>query len=71
MARPRKEGKYVNFYMAADVCAALEKFSEETGLTKTMAMERALKKYIEASHGYTVIDGVQKPNVTFEEYLRQ
>ena len=69
MPRPKKDGKYINFYMDLDVFRALEKFSEVNGMTKTMVMERALKQYIEASNGYTVKDGVQKPNVPFEEYL--
>ena len=71
MARPRKDGKYINFYMASDVFSALERFSEEHGMTKTMVIERALKQYIEASNGYTIRDGVQRPNVSFEEYLNK
>ena len=71
MARPRKDGKYINFYMASYVFNALDRFAEERGMTKTMVMERALKLYIEASNGYTVRNGVQKPNVSFEEYLNE
>ena len=43
MARLRKDGKYINFYMVSDVFSALERFSEEHGMTKTMVMERASK----------------------------
>lgn len=71
MARPKKDGKYINFYMDAEVFAALEKFTDETGLTKTMAMERALKQYIELSGGYAIKNGKPVPNKPFEEYLNK
>lgn len=71
MARPKKDGKYINFYMDADVYAALEKYTEETGLTKTMTMERALKQYIELSGGYAIKDGKPIPNVSFDEYINK
>ncbi len=71
MARPKKDGKYINFYMDAEVYAALVKFSEETGLTKTMTMERALKQYIESSNGFTIKKGKPVPKVSFEKYLTQ
>jgi len=71
MARPKKDGKYINFYMDAEVYAALVKFSEETGLTKTMTMERALKQYIESSNGFIIKNGKLIPKVSFEKYLTQ
>ena len=46
MARPKKDGQYVNFYMDRDVFEMLEKFSKDFGLTKTVIMERAVKQYI-------------------------
>ena len=69
MARPKKEGKFVNFYMDAGVYAGLVKFSEETGLTKTMTMERALKQYIELSNGYSIKDDKPVPSIPFDEYI--
>ena len=47
MSRPKKEGQYVNFYMDRSVFELLEQFSKETGLTKTVIMERAVKQYID------------------------
>ena len=47
MARSKKDGRYVNFYMSSDVFEMLEKFSEDSGLTKTMIMERAVRQYID------------------------
>ncbi len=45
MARAKKNGKYVNYYIDATVVERLEQYCEETGLTKTMALERILKAY--------------------------
>ena len=47
MSRPKKEGQYVNFYMDRSAFELLEQFSKETGLTKTVIMERAVKQYID------------------------
>ena len=69
MARPKKAGRYINFYMDVEIYAALEKYTEETGLTKTMAMERALKQYIELSGGYALKNGKLIPNVPFDKYI--
>ena len=46
MARPKKEGRYVNCYMDNTVLDKLKKYCEETGLTKTVAMERILDKFL-------------------------
>ena len=46
MARPKTEGRYVNCYMDNTVLDKLEKYCEETGLTKTVAMERILDKFL-------------------------
>lgn len=48
MARPKmKESKAVNINMDIAVLEKLEKYCEETGLTKTVAIERILKQYLE------------------------
>ena len=48
MARPKsKESKAVNINMDITILQALEKYCEETGLTKTTAIERILKQYFE------------------------
>lgn len=46
MARPKKDGKYVNFYMNSELLKRLEKYCEETGLSKTTAIERFIAKGI-------------------------
>ncbi len=45
MARAKKDGKYVNYYVEAAIVERLEQYCEETGLTKTMALERILKGF--------------------------
>lgn len=45
MPRPKKDGRYFNCYMNNKVLNDLEKYCEETGLTKTMAIERILAQY--------------------------
>ena len=48
MARPKsKESKAVNINMDVTVLQDLEKYCEETGLTKTVAIERILKQFFE------------------------
>ena len=51
MSRPKKDGRYFNCYMSSDVLESLEKYCKETGLTKTMAIERILGKYFEGYFG--------------------
>lgn len=59
MARPKKDGRYVNFYMNNTVCDALTCFAEESGLTKTMVMEKAVKYYVESKHHMTMTDYIE------------
>jgi len=45
MARAKKDGQYINCYLEREVVETLEQYCDETGLTKTVAIERILKKY--------------------------
>lgn len=48
MARPKsKESKAVNINMDITILQELEKYCEETGLAKTVAIERILKQFFE------------------------
>ncbi len=47
MARSKKDAKILNIRMDLDVYEELEKFCEETGLTKTTATEKILHKFFE------------------------
>ena len=44
MPQNKKDGKYVNIYMDADLHDRLMSYCEKTGLTKTKAMERFIEK---------------------------
>ena len=47
MARQKKDGKLVNFYMDVKLVEELEKYCEETGMSKTTAVERFIKEGLE------------------------
>ena len=47
MARDRKESKNLNFRLAKSVSDPLDRFCEETGMTKTTAVEKILSSYFE------------------------
>ncbi len=47
MARPRKESKLLNIKLAAEVNEQLEQFCEESGMTKTTAVEKILGQFFE------------------------
>lgn len=47
MARPKKDGTYLNVCIETDIYERLEKLSEESGQSKTFAVERALVAYMD------------------------
>ena len=47
MSRTKKDAKMLNVKLAKDVSDELEKFCEETGITKTIAVEKILHQYFE------------------------
>ncbi len=47
MPREKKDSKSFNINLATKTYEALERFCEETGLTKTMATERILDRFFE------------------------
>ena len=47
MARPKKEGKAVSLLMDIDLFEQLEEYCEKTYLSKTAAIEKALKMMFE------------------------
>lgn len=48
MAKPRKNGTYLNVCIDTDIYEKLEQVCESAGQTKTVAVERALSAYLEA-----------------------
>ena len=47
MARAKKDGKRINFYMKTAISDLLDLYCDEVGQTKTEATERILKLYLE------------------------
>lgn len=47
MARQKKDGTYLNVRIETAIYERLEEFSEESGQSKTFAVERALTVYMD------------------------
>ena len=46
MARQKKDGERFSCYLRKDIVELLSKYSEETGIPKTVVVEKALLKYL-------------------------
>ena len=46
MARAKKDGVFINYYIKKEIKENLDKYCEEVGQTNTMAVERILEKYL-------------------------
>ena len=47
MARAKKDGVFINYYIKKDIKEKLDKYCEEVGQTNTMAVERILSKFLD------------------------
>lgn len=47
MARPKKNGTYLNVCIETSIYGRLEQLCDEAGQTKTIAVERALLEYLD------------------------
>ena len=47
MARQKKDGIFINYYIEREVKEMLDQYCKEVGQTNTMAIERILRQYIE------------------------
>ena len=47
MARPRKDGTYINYYSDRELVEKLRDYAEEKGQTMTMALERILEDFFQ------------------------
>lgn len=47
MAKPKKDGQFINVYLDRNLHDRLCYYAEEMGQTKTLAIERILKKYFD------------------------
>ena len=55
MPRPKKDGKMLNLYIDKKVIDRLEKYAEEKGQTKTIAVERLLTKALDIEENKKMI----------------
>lgn len=47
MARPKKDGAYINYYVDRELVEKLRDYAEDKGQTMTTALERILKDYLD------------------------
>jgi hypothetical protein len=47
MAKQKKDGRYINFYLDRNLFNRLSLYSAQKGQTKTMAIERILKEHLD------------------------
>lgn len=47
MSRVKKDAKFLNMKLDREIYDLLEKFCEETGMTKTMATEKIMDQFFE------------------------
>lgn len=47
MPRQKREAKYQNLYLGTDIIAAIDEFSEGTGIPKSRVVENAVREYVE------------------------
>ena len=47
MAKQKKDGKYLNIMLETSIYDRLERYCEELGQTKTLAVERILKEHFD------------------------
>lgn len=45
MAREKKDGRFINYYIKREVYEELKKYAEEKGQTMTTALERILEEF--------------------------
>lgn len=47
MAKAKKDGEFLHCYIKSNIMNDLNKFCEDTGFSKTAAVEKALTQYLE------------------------
>ena len=47
MPKPKKDGRYINFYMDRNLSNRLSLYADKKGQTKTTAIERILKERLD------------------------
>ena len=62
MARPKKNGTYLNVCIETSIYKRLEEICDEAGQTKTVAVERALKYFDEYDAKQKIINELTARN---------
>lgn len=47
MAKAKKDGEYLHCYIKSDIMSKLNQYVDETGYSKTVVVEKALKQFLE------------------------
>ena len=47
MAREKKDGRFINYYIDRELYERLLKYAKDKGQTVTMALERILKEFLD------------------------
>jgi len=47
MARAKKDGQFLNCYIRKEIFDKLALYSDDTGIPKTVVVEKALQKYLD------------------------
>lgn len=51
MARPKKDGSYINYYIDRELVEKLREYADDKGQTMTTALERIIKDFL-TKEGY-------------------
>ena len=62
MARPKKDGISINYFIRRDVKEKLDAYCEDVGQTATMAIERILDEYLSRYFENKVLSAKDKTN---------
>ena len=57
MPRPKKEGQYLNLKISQELYDRFSAYAEEMGQSKTIALERILKKHLDETERQTANKG--------------
>lgn len=64
MAKAKKDGEFLHCYIRSNIMNELNKFCEDTGFSKTVAVEKALSQYLDGDNK----DDVKKlPDKSFSQ----
>ena len=58
MARQKKDGRHINYYIDREIFEKLSNYAQENGQTMTMALERIIKTFFEQQDSNNNNDGM-------------